>query len=105
MRLPSVALACLGLLISACHAPLQPDEVVHDSVEEAAPLNQRPMNRGGRLCQDGVTYVVSEDPKLPLVRYQDGQVALSDSCAVRIGSRLNRKVPPAYVNGQPLGFC
>lgn len=58
-----------------------------------------------KLGKDGVTYVVDSDPKLPLVRYVDGQMALSNSCGVRVGNKLNRRIPPAYINGQPLGFC
>lgn len=88
-------LILLGLVLAAC----QTTGPGGDSSKK------RPMDPEERLCQDGNTYVVSKDPKLPLIRYQDGQVALSDSCAVRLGARLNRRIPPAYVNGQPLGFC
>jgi hypothetical protein len=42
---------------------------------------------------------------LPRVRYFDGnQVSLNDRCAVR-KTKLNAKMPPVYVNGQPIGFC
>lgn len=58
-----------------------------------------------RLTGDGVFYVVGEDPKLPLARYSDGQVAISNSCGIRLGNKLNRRIPPIYVNGQPVGFC
>ncbi len=57
------------------------------------------------LTRDGSMYVRSETAQLPLVRFPDGQVSNSDSCAVRVGNKLNRRVPPAYVNGQPVGFC
>ena len=57
------------------------------------------------LSDDGVFYVLGEDPAHPRVRYQDGQLALDSSCAIQIGNKLNRKVPPVYVNGQPIGFC
>ncbi len=57
------------------------------------------------LDRDGVVYVETEDPKHPLVRYRDGQLALSDSCAVLLGNKLNRRIPPAYVNGLAIGFC
>jgi hypothetical protein len=49
-------------------------------------------------------YVNPED-SLPRVRYFDGdQVSLNDRCAVR-KVKLNTKMPPVYVNGQPIGFC
>lgn len=83
---------------------LSVDEPTAASAGEAAP-GMRPADPAARLCDDGKTYVVSTDPKLPRVRYLDGQVSLSDSCAVKLGNRLSRKVPPAYVNGQPIGFC
>lgn len=57
------------------------------------------------LCDEGIFYVLGEDPAHPRVRYLDGQLALDASCAIRIGNKLSRKVPPAYVNGQPIGFC
>ncbi|MCP3918974.1 MAG: hypothetical protein GY711_25800 [bacterium] len=58
-----------------------------------------------QLSRDGAMYVTTSDPKHPLVRYKDGQLSLNDSCAVLRGNKLNRRMPPAYVNGQPLGFC
>ena len=58
-----------------------------------------------KLTGDGVFFVVSEDPKKPLARYSDGQLSLSNSCAIKLGNKLNRRIPPAYVNGQPIGFC
>lgn len=49
-------------------------------------------------------YVNAQD-SLPYVRYFDGsQVSLNDRCAVR-KVKLNPKMPPVYVNGQPIGFC
>jgi len=49
-------------------------------------------------------YVNAQD-SLPRLRYFDGdQVSLNDRCAVR-KVRLNPKMPPIYVNGQPVGFC
>ena len=49
-------------------------------------------------------YVNPQDT-LPRIRYFDGgQVSLNDRCAVRKG-KLNTKMPPIYVNGQPIGFC
>jgi hypothetical protein len=49
-------------------------------------------------------YVSSTD-SLPRLRYFDGdQVSLNDRCAVR-KAKLNPKMPPIYVNGQPVGFC
>jgi hypothetical protein len=48
---------------------------------------------------------VSPQDTLPRVRYHDGgQVSLNDRCPVR-KVKLNPKMPPVYVNGQPVGFC
>jgi hypothetical protein len=66
------------------------------------PAPQRPPRP---LDEDGIFYVESDDPDRPSVRYLDGQLALDGSCAIRIGNKLSRKVPPVYVNGQPIGFC
>lgn len=49
-------------------------------------------------------YVNPED-SLPRIRYfADDQISLNDRCAVR-KVKLNPKMPPLYVNGQPVGFC
>jgi len=49
-------------------------------------------------------YINPQD-SLPRIRYFEGnQVSLNDRCAVR-KVRLNDKMPPVYVNGQPVGFC
>ena len=48
---------------------------------------------------------VNPQDSLPRIRYFDGdQVSLNDRCAVR-KVKLNTKMPPIYVNGQPIGFC
>lgn len=42
---------------------------------------------------------------LPRLRYFDGnQVSLNDRCP-NTKAKLNPKMPPIYVNGQPIGFC
>jgi len=68
---------------------------------EAEPCERPPRP----LSDDGVFFVQSTEPASPRVRYLDGQVSLNDSCAIRRGSKLNRRVPPIYINGQPIGFC
>lgn len=75
-----------------------------EPVVSEEPMHE-PMRPMVELDKDGVIYVVGADPKLPFVRYLDGQISPSNSCAVRIGNKLNRKIPPAYVNGRPIGFC
>jgi len=48
---------------------------------------------------------VNETDSLPRLRYyQSGLVSLNDRCAVR-KVKLNPKMPPAWVNGRPVGFC
>ena len=49
-------------------------------------------------------FVEAQD-SFPRLRYFDtGLVSINDRCAVR-KTRLNPKMPPVYVNGQPVGFC
>ena len=73
----------LPALLAACAAPGEPE-----------------LARGA-----GVTYVATGDAARPRLRYPDGQLSRNDSCLVRIGNKLNYKVPPLYVNGAPVGFC
>ena len=58
-----------------------------------------------KLTGDGIFYVVGENPKHPFVRYADGQLSMSESCAIKMENKLNRRIPPAHVNGLPIGFC
>jgi len=44
------------------------------------------------------------DPEFPRVRYLDGRGSHNDRCPVRL-NKLNRKMPPVYVNDEPVGFC
>ncbi|HUC44104.1 MAG TPA: hypothetical protein VMR65_08705 [Candidatus Sulfotelmatobacter sp.] len=44
------------------------------------------------------------NPDTPHVTYGDGSVSRNDLCPIR-KRKLNLKMPPVYVNGQPIGFC
>ncbi len=57
------------------------------------------------LDGDGVFAVPGSYPERPRLRFADGQVSLNDTCMIRLSNKLNPKIPPMYVNGQPLGFC
>jgi hypothetical protein len=47
---------------------------------------------------------VQPEDSMPRVRYFDTNlVSINDRCAVR-KVKLNPKMPPVYVNGQPVGF-
>jgi hypothetical protein len=49
-------------------------------------------------------FVESQD-SFPRIRYFDtDKVSINDRCAVR-KTKLNPKMPPVYVNGEPVGFC
>ena len=49
-------------------------------------------------------YVNATD-SLPRLRYFESDlVSVNDRCAVR-KVKLNPKMPPAWVNGRPVGFC
>ncbi len=49
-------------------------------------------------------FVPGEEPELPRIEFADSLVSLNDRCIVR-GTRLNLRIRPVYVNGQPIGFC
>ena len=78
----SVVMLCVGAAISACASPTS---VV--------------------LRGDGVFAVPGADAAHPRLRYVDGQLSRNDTCMIRMGNALNPKIPPMYVNGEPLGFC
>ena len=44
------------------------------------------------------------DTLFPRLRFGDGQISLNDRCIVT-QKKLNRRLPPIYVNGRPIGFC
>jgi hypothetical protein len=48
--------------------------------------------------------VATGDPERPRIKFADSLVSLNVRCMVR-KSKLNPRVRPVYVNGQPLGFC
>lgn len=88
-------LLLLAALAPACRGP--------SAVSPPGPTAIPPTMRV--LDDDGTFFVASGDESRPRIRYVDGQVSLNQSCAIRLDRPLNRKVPPAYVNGLPLGFC
>jgi hypothetical protein len=50
-------------------------------------------------------FVGAAEDSFPRVRYfETNLVSINDRCAVR-KVKLNPKMPPVYVNGQPVGFC
>lgn len=57
------------------------------------------------LDDRGNFYVQGANGAFPRVRYLDGQLSLNDACAIRRDKKLSRRIPPVYVNGQPIGFC
>jgi hypothetical protein len=71
---------------------------------EAAPASMMPMH-SVVLDGAGVFPVSGDDVTHPRLRYADGQVSLNDTCAIRMDKQLNPKIPPVYINGQPVGFC
>ena len=54
---------------------------------------------------EGVVFVAAATEDRPRLRYLDGQLSRNDTCFIRIGNKLNKKVPPLYINGAPVGFC
>ena len=98
------ALLLLALLPSACASDPAAPEVAATDEMQLGPA-QVPMRPPRPLDDDGVCYVLGEDPTHPRVRYLDGQLSLNETCAIRVENKLNREIPPAYVNGRPIGFC
>ena len=49
-------------------------------------------------------FIAPEDSLQRMRYFETGLVGMNDRCAVR-KVRLNPKMPPVYVNGQPIGFC
>jgi len=84
--------------LSACAAPVVPPAAPPEAALPEAPA---PCVLDGA----GVFYVAGPDPTRPRVRYADGQVGPDDHCAIRVAAKLNRRIPPVYVNGTPIGFC
>jgi hypothetical protein len=60
--------------------------------------------RGGDPASQKAKFVVGEVDSFPRLVYPDGLVSLNDRCPVR-KVELNPRMPPVYVNGQPVGFC
>lgn len=60
---------------------------------------------GPKLTGDGVFALASADPEHPRLRYSDGQISMNASCMIKLGNKLNPKIPPFYLNGTPVGFC
>jgi hypothetical protein len=55
-------------------------------------------------CASAQGYVPATDPAFPRLEYADSLVSLNDRCIVS-QAKLNPKMAPVYVNGQPIGFC
>lgn len=75
------------------------------AVASTTPVDEGELRPPRALDGDGAFYVATSDPAKPAVRYVDGQRSLNETCAIQLGNKLNRRVPPAYVNGRPIGFC
>ena len=99
----AVLLLLVGLGLPACQAFTRPSMSVVDVAEhpQSACAEMPVLTTSG----DGVFAISGEDPALHHLRYIDGQVSRNDSCMIRLGNRLNRRIPPMYVNGEPVGFC
>ncbi|MFT5287657.1 MAG: hypothetical protein ACI8TQ_003845 [Planctomycetota bacterium] len=104
----SLTLACLS---QSCHtAQSEQAESLSPPIVEslstiASPQKVASSEVDNPMSGDGVFYILDENPRRPLIRYIDGQVSLSNSCGIKIENKLNRRIPPLYVNGQPIGFC
>jgi hypothetical protein len=106
-----LVLAVVGSCASAplAPAPLAPPPpsapIVSEDVAQPASPADMPGFRAKLPTDSGAFYVPTADPLHPRVHYADGQDSLNDSCIVLAGNKLSRRVPPAFVNGRPVGFC
>ena len=87
------------LVIALCGACVAVEE------ERAPVVEAEAAEAHARMSGDGVFYVMSANAERPYVRYADGQLSQNQSCAIKLGNKLNRRVPPMFINGQPIGFC
>ncbi len=102
--MPPHTLHALALAtLAACAAPVAAPATVEVPAlpEPALPEAPAPCVLDGA----GVFFVAGADPTRPRVRYADGQLGPADHCAIRTANALNRRIPPVYVNGAPIGFC
>ena len=103
---PAVGLLPLFLTSAACAARLEAPEPALIATEQPVEAGgELPMRPPRPLDDEGIAYVLAAQPGFPRVRYLDGQLSLNESCAIRVENKLSRKIPPVYVNGQPIGFC
>jgi len=110
LLLPVLTLAaCAGSARAPEPAPLvvelATENEFEDELEHELAPEPPPMRPPRALDDDGVFHVLGATPAYPRLRYLDGQVSLNESCAIRVENGLNRKIPPVYVNGLPIGFC
>jgi len=103
--LARLTLLYLSLLCACASLPAAPALAVEEPALVEEEIALAPMRPPRALDEDGVFYVLGSKPGYPRVRCLDGQVTLNESCAIRVENKLNRKIPPVYVNGQPIGFC
>jgi len=112
LRNLTAALRLFPVLLAGAACAVRPfaPELARVAAEEPAapaeaPADALPMRPPRPLDEEGIAYVLAAQPGYPRVRYLDGQLSLNESCAIRVENKLSRKIPPVYVNGQPIGFC
>ena len=49
-------------------------------------------------------YVDGDPEKFPRLVFADADVSANDRCPVK-KNKLNRRMDPVFVNGEPVGFC
>lgn len=107
--MPPHALFAFALAtLAACAAPVAEPALLEVPAPLSKPESELEPQAAIAPCVldgAGVFYVAGEDPARPRVRYADGQVGPGDRCAIRTANKLNRRIPPVYVNGRPIGFC
>ena len=101
----SLFVLALGLWLAGCAAPVAQGSLAEPEAPAEEPAAMAMQAAMPVLDGEGVIYVASTGATRPRVRYLDGQVSLNSHCAIRVENKLNRRIPPVYVNGRPIGFC
>ena len=85
----------------AIYARVSTSEKEQNVETQLMPLKELCTAQGWQILAE---YVDSQEEFPKLRFYDSGLVSMNDRCPVR-RTRLSAKMPAAYVNGRPIGFC
>ena len=98
MSYPKILLILIVVSLAGC-AGAEPAQGPPPQPAEAEP------EATGGMAGPILGSYTDEAAEFPKILFDDGeQVSLNDRCPVR-KVKLNRKMPPVWINGRPVGFC